>query len=101
MKEFSCVFSTGEIVEWKAPGLTSHYWKDVILVHLMDWWDENNKNGQVIVSVDGQASFALVREIYEEQYPYSHQVCEIRLLRLRKWQPIGSHIIRKFITTAE
>ena len=98
MKKFSCVFSTGEILEWEAPGLTAPYWKDVLMVHIMDWWDENNKNGQVIVSVDGQASFALVRTVYEEQYPYAHQVCEIRLMRLRKWEPIGGHIIRKFIT---
>ena len=97
MKKFSCVFSTGEIVEWEAPGLTAYYW-DMLRRRLMEWWDGSNGNGQVIVSVDGQASFALIREVYEEQYPYSRQVCEIRLFRLRKWEPIGGHIIRKFIT---
>lgn len=81
MKKFSCVFSTGEIVEWEAPGLTAYYW-DLLRRRLMEWWD-------------GQASLALVREVYEQQLPYSHQVCEIRLMRLRKWEPVGGHIIRK------
>lgn len=97
MATYTCVFSTGEIVEFESHGLTMHYW-DLLRRRLMEWWDGSCSFGQCLVSVDGRPSFALIRYVYEEQMPYSHQVCEIRLLRLRKWQSVGGEIIRKFIT---
>ena len=85
------------IIEWEAPGLTRNRWKLMIDAIRDLAWDGSNGSWTGILSVDGRAVLALLWIVTMSRY-HETQYGELRLIRLRQWQPVGGDIIRSYIT---
>lgn len=85
------------IIEWEAQGLTRNHWQLMIDAIRDMAWDGSNGSWTGILSVDGQAALALLWVVTTSRY-HETQSGELRLIRLRKWQPVGGVVIRNYIT---
>lgn len=85
------------IIEWEAPGLIRNRWRLMIDAIRDMAWDGSNGSWTGILSVDGQATMALLWVVTKSRYDKTRHG-ELRLIRLRQWQPVGGDIIRSYIT---